>query len=426
LTSRRTPHYLVLNRFDDEFGEYHRFFEPDSCRMAYLTLADGLPFLDLANALETVVVDNLAFETLLPVAQELAARHGTFDGVVGLSEFDLDAAARLRAELGAPGWSPEFVRAFRDKPRMKELVGGAGLRVPRFMELDGSVTAEEVVAKLGLPVILKPRSGAASQGVVRAASTEELAEALAGVDPVEFECEEYVGGDIYHVDGIRRGGQFHFVSASVYVNTCLDFALGQPLGSVLLDPGPDRDRVIAFGAACLDTLGLDDGPFHLELFGRASGELVFLEVGLRPGGAEVPFIHRDLFGIDLLGEAFRATLGMSPLTPATEFTEAAGGGWVIVPEPRPLPSRIVERTSLCAVLPGVYAEVVPDIGEVFDGSGGYGHVGGRFRLRGEDQASVRRTAGEVMARYELVAEPTGTLLATRACPVSQREGEAET
>lgn len=426
MSSRQTPHYLVLNRFDDEFGEYHRFVEPGSCRMVYLTLAHGLSVLDLTNALETVVVDDLDFDTVLPAAHELVTRHGPFDGIIGLSEFDLDCAARLRAALGVRGWTPEFVRSFRDKPRMKELINRTGLRVPRFLELDGTVSAEDIVAMVGLPVILKPRAGAASQGVVRATSVRQLAESLAKVDPAEFECEEYIKGDIYHVDGIRRGGEFHFVSASLYVNTCLDFALGQPLGSVLLDHGPGRARVIDFGAACLDALDLDDGPFHLELFGLPSGELVFLEIGLRPGGAEVPFLHRDLFGIDLFGEAFRATLGMSPLTPAAEFTEARGGGWVIVPEPRPLPSRIVQRTSLCDVLPGVYAEVIPDVGEVFDGSGGYGHVGGRFRLSGEDQASVWSTAVEVMTRYELIAEPVGLSQATSASAMSQHTRVAKT
>lgn len=399
------PRYLVLNRFDDEFGEYHRFVEPGTGELVYVTLAEGLPVLDRAGALATVVVDRLDLDTVLPVARRLARRFGPFAGVVGLSEYDLLTAARIRAELDLPGWRPEFVLAFRDKPRMKELVGAAGLRVPQFMELDSTTTPADVVTKVGLPVILKPRAGAASIGVVRADTVAELTAAMAAIDPAGYECEEYIGGAISHVDGVRRDGRFHFVSASEYVNTCLDFALGTPLGSVLLDHGAHRDRVIAFAGRCLDALSLRDGPFHLELFTGRGGEPVFLEVGLRPGGAEVPFIHRDLFGIDLFGEAFRATIGAPPLTPADGFRGAPGGGWVIVPEPRPFPSRIVSRRSLVGLVDGVYAEVIPRIGQVFDGEGGYDHCGGRFRLRGPDQATVRRTAVEAMRRYELVAEP---------------------
>jgi hypothetical protein len=399
------PNYLVLNRFDDEFGEYHRFVPSPGHRMAYITLKRGLPILDTGNALDTVLVDDLRLETVRPAARRLSAEVGPFDGVVGLSERDVLTAAHLRVELGLPGWKPDFVRGFRDKPRMKEIISAADLPAPRFLPLDSSSTAGHVVEELGLPVILKPRDEAGSKGVLLAHSAGELARAMAGIEPARFECEEFVAGDIYHVDGIRRGGTFHFVSASLYLNTCLDFTMGIPLGSVLLDPGDRREQVVTFAESCLKALGLHDGPFHLEVFGRPTGELVFLEIGLRPGGAEVPFIHRDLFGIDLMGEAFRATLGLPPLTPREELRDEGCGGWVSVPEPGPLPCRVVSRTSMLGSVSGVYAEVIPDVGTEFTGKGGYDHIGGRFRLRGPDHETVRRAAREVMRRYKVTAEP---------------------
>ncbi|MEY9938240.1 acetyl-CoA carboxylase biotin carboxylase subunit family protein [Streptacidiphilus sp. MAP5-3] len=405
MSSRPVPTYLVLNRFDDEFGEYHRYVDRDSCRLVYLTRDYGLTVLDTEHALETVVVPDLELETVLPLAKELSERHGGFDGVVGISEWDLLTVAQLRQELDVPGWRPEFVNRFRDKPRMKELVSAAGLRAPRFLELDATSTAEEVLREVGLPVIVKPRSGAASQGVTRADDPERLAAVLAGVDPIGYECEEFIDGDVLHVDGVRRDSRFHFVSASAYVNNCLEFTEGTPLGSALLDAGTERDEVIAFAGACLDALDLADGPFHLELFRTAAGELIFLEVGLRPGGAEVGFIHRDLFGVNLFAESFRAALGLPPFHSPEEFTSAPGGGWVSIPEPRPLPSRVVSRTPLVGVISEVYAEVLPKVGAILDGTGGYEQIGGRFRLRGAGHDEVRRAVLEVMARYRLVAEP---------------------
>jgi hypothetical protein len=208
------------------------------------------------------------------------------------------------------------------------------------------------------------------------------------------------------VDGVRRGGRFHFVSASSYLGNCREFNAGRPLGSVLLAAGPERDRIIAFAGACLDALGLCDGAFHLELFGGDGRELVFLEVGLRPGGAEVPFLHRELYGVDLFGEAFRATVGGPPHTPASEFRSPPGGGWGLAAEPRPLPSRLTARPSMLGKVPTLYAEVLPDPGEVFDGNGGYWHVGGRFRFAGEPD-DVRRDVRAVLDRYEPACEPVG-------------------
>jgi biotin carboxylase len=396
--------FLILNRFDDGFGEYHRFAEPGD-RLAYITTEAGAAPLDQSAALATVVVPSMDLETVLPAARELTARHGAFDGIVAISEFDLTAAARLRAELGTPGWQPDFVAGFRDKPTMKDRVAAAGIRVPRFLVLDRDSTAEDVVAKLGLPVIFKPRSGAASIGVVRAVTTRQLAEAMARVDPEGFECEEHINGDVYHIDGTRRYGEYHFVSASVYLNSCLDFALGAPVGSVLLDDGPRKDQVVAFTARCLDALALTDGAFHLELFIDEEGDLVFCEVGLRPGGAEIPYLHLDVFGIDLVGEAYRAITGQPPLGMSPPRHPAPSGGWMLAAEPRPLPSTVIYHRSMLGTVPGLYAESLPPIGEKFDGKGSYKHAGGHFRFTGPDFGTVRLAVLEVMARYFVLGEP---------------------
>ncbi|MCQ4083502.1 ATP-grasp domain-containing protein [Streptomyces sp. RB6PN25] len=405
MSDHRIPQYLVINRFDDECGHYQRFAAGIDCRLAFVTLPAGLPVIDRSAALDTVVVDSLGHDTLLAKAEALMAKHGPFDGVVGISERDVIATARLRADLEVPGWREDFVRRFKDKPTMKQAVAAAGLRVPAFVALDEGSSAESVAEAVGLPLVLKPRAEAASRGVVVIEDLEELRTALKDVDRADHQCEEYVSGTVLHIDGIRRGGGFHFVSASAYLNTCLDFAHGLPMGSAVIDPGPRADRAVAFTAGCLDALGLDDGPFHLELIEADSGELVFLEVGIRPGGADIPTIHRDLFGIDLFAEAFRVTLGLPPATDPARLPQPRGGGWVAVPEPRPLPSRVVSRTPLLDLVPEVYGEILPEVGRVFTGDGGYDHIGGRFLLRAADSAGVEAAAAEVIRRYRLVAEP---------------------
>ncbi|MEX5709981.1 hypothetical protein AB1484_17115 [Parafrankia sp. FMc6] len=463
-----TPVHLVLNRFGDEFGDYARY-TPPGCRLVHITTPGGLPAVDGSRfkrpadadePLEIAVVPDTRFETVLPVAGELAARWGPFAGVAGLSEYDLTTAARLREHLDVPGARPAFVHRFRDKPTMKAMVAAAGLAVPRFVELTSATDVDVVVERLGLPLILKPRSGAASVGVVKVRSRLGLHAALPAVDPpgsnpsgpetagsgagrfeaTGFEAEEYVDGPILHVDGVRRGGRLRFVSVSEYVHTCLDFVAGAPLGSVLLDPGRRRDRAVAFAARCLDALELADGTFHLELIEPAAGELVFLEVGMRSGGAEVPFLHRDLFGVDLVGEAFRAALDLPPLGPLPALGRppaggplsegprgegpatglaAPSGGWLIFPEPRPWPSRLVSVTSMRHRVPEIVAERIPVPGRVFDGTGGYEDVGGSFRLLGPDEATVRAAILRIIDGYRIVTEPL--VPAGRSAPAATAE-----
>ncbi|HWF82245.1 MAG TPA: ATP-grasp domain-containing protein [Streptosporangiaceae bacterium] len=396
--------YLVINRFDDEFGEYHRFVDQSVCQLAYITVQDGLAVLDQSRACKTVVLPSLDFDAVLPAARRIAQQVGGLGGIVGLSEYDLLTAAQLREAMSLPGYPVALVRHFKDKLIMKKAVANAGLRTPRYRAIEPCTSADELISDFGLPMILKPRNGAASLGVVLVWDRPELIAALAEVPLADYECEEYIRGDILHVDGIRRQGRYHFVSVSCYINTCLDFAGGRPLGSVVLDPGPRVEAAAKFAGDCLDALGLQDGPFHLELFEEPSGDLIFLEVGLRPGGGEIPFIHRDLFGIDLFCEAFRASLGLPAATCPDDLARPAGGGFVMVPEPRPFPSRVTSRSSLRGAVPGVYREIIPAVGEVFDGTGGYEHIGGRFHLRGINQDDVTRTVHEVIARYELAAE----------------------
>lgn len=409
------PHYLVINRFDDECGDYHRFAQGVACRLSFITIEAGRGVINDAAAVEVIVVPDLRLDLVRDRVRGLIARHGPLAAIVGISERDVLMTAQLRDELGLPGWKSDFVRRFRDKPLMKSYVSAAGLRVPRFMALSGGTKPEQVIARIGLPLVLKPRAEGASRGVVVIRSAPQLRRALERIDPEVFECEEYIEGTVVHVDGLRRGRKFYFVSAARKMNTCLDFANGARMASVLLDPGQECDAVIEYAGACLDALGLAEGPFHLEMFETPRGEYVFLEVGIRPGGSEVPFVNRDLFGIDLFGEAFRVTLGLPPMITQAQirpFSES--GGWVAVPEPRPLPSRLLECNSLVGRIPEVYAEVLPTAGTVFRGNGGYDHIGGRFRLRGPDRVSVEKAARRVMREYRLAAEALPDDVATPA------------
>ncbi|MFJ5233089.1 acetyl-CoA carboxylase biotin carboxylase subunit family protein [Kitasatospora sp. NPDC088391] len=398
------PHYLVLNRYDDEDAEYHRYCADLPCDLSVVSTPDGVPALGPVPAGRVAAVPDLEFGTVLAAALELRERHGAFDGVVGLSEYDVLTAARVREALGVPGPSADLVRAFKDKVVMKERVAAAGLAVPRFAALAGGASAAELERAVGFPMVLKPRARAGSSGVRIVHDSAALVAALAETDAEEYECEEYVSSEIYHVDGVLADGRAHFVSVSGYVNTPLEFTEGRPLGSVFLDPGALREELAAFALACVRALGLETGCFHLEVIRRPGGEPVFLEVGMRPGGAEVPFVHREVHGIDLMAETFRTVLGL-PLQSAGRTFGHASAGWVVVPEPAPRPARVVGRTPMTGVVPQVYAEVLPEPGTVYDGTGGYFHVPGRFRLSGPDERGVRAAARRVMAEYRLDVEP---------------------
>jgi D-alanine-D-alanine ligase len=143
----------------------------------------------LAEALRRVGVDIAVRDAdagLLPALTDEAADvvfpvlHGT-SGEDGTIREVLDLA-------GVPyvGAVPAACRSAFDKPTAKAAFAAAGLATPpsvtlpreAFHDLGAAPLTERIVARLGLPLVVKPRSGGSAFGVTRVDAAERLPEAL--------------------------------------------------------------------------------------------------------------------------------------------------------------------------------------------------------------------------------------------------------
>lgn len=393
---------LILNRHSDPFAEYDRYVDHQEHEVSYVTVPDHVPMVrQVSRHLE--VLPSLGDEQqVLRAAERCHREAGPFDAVFAQSEFDLLTAAAVRELLSVPGPGVQATRLFRDKPRMKEAVADAGLRVPRFTPVTSLAQVVEFARTCGGGVVAKPRTGAASGGVVVIEPGTDPAAALAGVDLAEYEAEEHVSGPIWHVDGLRYQGRTSFQVSSQYVGTCYGFARGEPLASVVrLDE--KADLVGTFASRCLDALDLRDGPFHLEVIESADGP-VFLEVGARVGGGEIPFVLHDVYGVDLVGDWFRVLMSQPPRT-LPEEAPREHAGFLMLPEP--VGQTLVSRQSLLERVECLYAEVLPEPGYHFDGTGGYDELLGRFRYRGPSAKHVSDAVVETLRTYHYVLTEEG-------------------
>ena len=101
---------------------------------------------------------------------------------------------------------------------------------------------------------------------------------------------------------------------------------GFPLGAKPLDENSElRARIIKFNTEVCHHLNAPDGCTHLEVFLRDSdSELVFLEIGARPGGAWVPQIMEENYKINTYQESLKITLGLAnnkKVTPKAYYAE---------------------------------------------------------------------------------------------------------
>jgi hypothetical protein len=420
-------HILVINRFANESGRYHRYIDHRADSVSYITTRSGAEAIDDRIAESVVVVPDLSdWAHVRTCAQGIEARHGRVDVVLALSEYDLDLGASLRELLGVEGPRPADVRRVRDKVTMKSLVAQAGLRVPRFVTVDDADSVRRFAEAVQLPVILKPRTGWDSQGVYLVKSAAGLEKVLSDPSLDGYECEEFVDGRMYHVDGIVKDGSVRALRSSRLLGSCLDFALGSPFGSVANDDEDLERRFAGYAERIAAALGMGTSAFHLEVFRTAPAgpgehdDLVFLEVGARVGGAQIPFVWREVYGVDLFEAWVRMLLGESPALPRVDVTSEAGG-YLLMPEPPVRPCRVRRATSLADRIPEVYAEVVPTPGAILDGTGGAKETAGHYRFRAPTSAQVEAAIHRAMAAYELEWEPAGE----RSAGSARTDGRAQ-
>lgn len=307
---------LILHRVPYFKIEYHRGIDHDRHEVTYFGTEQTLATLPSELRCERVIRPG-TYSAFEEARDWLAKTPRYFDRVISMSEYELLDAARLREYLSIRGAPVAQVALTRDKPLMKEAVEEAGLRVPRFLPLPRFLE-NAGQAPWGGRTVLKPNRGASSEDVLifdtpgqaAAAITEGrtgIARLDAGRDIEDLAVEEFVSGPIRHFDGLVQGGEILVLTASEYVGTCLEYAQGWPMGSFQID---FSEETRAWVSRALAAVRLKDGSFHLEAIVH-EGELIFLEVGNRVGGADVVATVELATGIHLPSYELRILLGES-------------------------------------------------------------------------------------------------------------------
>lgn len=413
-------HIVVIHRWRDHHARYEDYVDHRTHQVTYVTTRLALDSVPPGASAAQVVPATDDTAAVWRAVTELRARFGAPDRVVALNEGDLDTAAVIRERLGCPGQTPGQLARFRDKLTMNQLVAEAGIPAPPFADAPDARAVGDFADRYGLPVIVKPRRGTASRGVVRLDSATDLS-LLDSLPPEPRLVQQYCPDGIFHIDGLWTGEGLGPWRASRYVNTCVDFTEGQALGSVEVDDPELLAPLGEFTARVAAALGPEPWVFHLEAFvgpRTADGppEIRFLEAGYRVGGAEIPFVWREVHGIDLMRAAAEIQLGLTPDLPVPDHWRT--GGWLLVPPPVPPPCRVTawDLPEPPSPTEGPYATVVPPVGRVIPRVGGYEHVGARFRFRGDSSGDVEKAVLRTAAQFRLTCTPETPALAGGARP----------
>jgi biotin carboxylase len=330
-------HVLLLDR--SGYGRYRRadgrpFLDPDAFEVSLAMLpdrADGARPGELARVVPVDLSDEGA--TLRAAAQLHRSR--PIDRVVTVAERLVLTAGRLRGALGLPGFSLEQMLVFRDKAVMKRHFRAHGLRTPEFMEIERPTDALPMLKRHGR-IVLKPLREMGSSGVYLVDSSAELVRLTASVldDYGAYEAEEFIDGDLYHVDGVVHEGRPVAAIASRYLDPTDNYARGRPFRSVAVDDGPARDTVLEFSRRVHAAVPWFSGVTHLEVFLDRRGEPVLCEIAGRPGGGGIGATFHHRYGVALTEPALLGQLDRPlPSLVEREPVSRRATGWLMLYPP---------------------------------------------------------------------------------------------
>ncbi|MEU7560292.1 ATP-grasp domain-containing protein [Streptomyces eurythermus] len=267
-----------------------------------------------------LAVDELDEQAVLAAVRDHLARGGRIDAVATFHEGALHVAARIAAELGLPGNSPEAVRAMRDKFLTGQRLAKAGVPTPGTLVATTLVEAQAAAAELGFPLVLKPQASASSQGVTKVENETELKAAFDNItglyEPDAFSdgaysvpnvariyaypqaqgvlIQEYVPGEEFAVDMVYGGGEYrllaihdkpypfaepHFIEGAYATPS----SLPEKEQSLLVDAAVDALKALGatVGGAHVELRVTDEGPKVIEVNGRLGGTTAFVQESIR-------------------------------------------------------------------------------------------------------------------------------------------------
>ncbi|BDX08662.1 ATP-grasp domain-containing protein [Planctobacterium marinum] len=218
-------------------------------------------------------------------------RHNQIDRIVALDDYDVEHSADLREHTRLPGMKHTNARLFRDKLAMRDAAWQHQLPQPRFTGILNHHQVYEFMESVPAPWILKPRTLAGSEGIEKHYQQEDLWQKLEALGDRQsyFLLEEFVSGDVYHVDSLCWKGEVIFAQVSRYGAPPLTMLQGQGIFSTRVLPRDSEDslKLIELNRQLLSAFGREYGPSHSEFIKGEDGEFRFLETSARVAGGNI-------------------------------------------------------------------------------------------------------------------------------------------
>jgi biotin carboxylase len=259
------------------------------------------------------------------------ARQRRVSRVVALEEYDIVTAAHIREHLSISGMGTTTARCFQDKLAMRCKAKEVAIPQPKFVSLFNYEVLDEFMKRTPSPWMLKPRIGASSMGIKKLHDPETVWRTIADLDAQEqfhersafHLLEQFLPGDVYHVDSLVAGSRVLFASVERYGAPPFEVSHsgGVPISYFVKHGSQEQRALLKLNKKLLNGFGFEQGVTHAEFIRLADSEhgsdrYVFLEVAARVGGAYTADTIAAATGINLWCEWAKSELA----TPERPYT----------------------------------------------------------------------------------------------------------
>ncbi|MEA1903565.1 MAG: ATP-grasp domain-containing protein [Actinomycetota bacterium] len=225
-------------------------------------------------------------------AAEAVARLGDsipLDGVLAADDGGVVIAALAGSKLGLLSNHPDAAAATRDKARLRDLLRRAEVPQPRYAVVENDADVARQAGEVGFPLVVKPTTRSASQGVVRADDLTQLKAAVARVRRIvgrqeTLLLEEYMPGHEVAVEGLAVDGELTVLAIFDKPDTSQGPAFPE---TIMVTPSrlseETQDEIRRVASHSVRGSGLTHGPVHVELKVDA-GQVRIIELAARSIG----------------------------------------------------------------------------------------------------------------------------------------------
>ncbi|MFJ6016547.1 acetyl-CoA carboxylase biotin carboxylase subunit family protein [Streptomyces sp. NPDC092952] len=333
-------------------------------------------------------------------------REMPLEAAVSFGEFGTESSAVVADALGLRGLSLRTVAITHYKDLMRTALAGHPELALAWARVPDAAALREFHARHGVPLVVKPVSGAGSVGVRQLLTGAELDETLEDTafwHDGPYLAEEFVPGDVvYSVETVTLHGRHSIAGVSAgRLRTHPNLAITEisvPPAPPYDDPLPEIHRTVL---AFLDAIGHDWGLTHTEVKISADGRPVIIESQPRIGGMRIFRMVEHATGVDEIGTMLRSLLpgGTDTTSPHLPPYTATGMCLSLMP-----PRKRVRRTAdpeLLRDIEGVKdfeIDIRPGLvpAPVIDNSGGRP---GLIWLRLPDHAAAEPVKKEISRTY---------------------------